>query len=497
MKLSIIFGGKAGQGSNFLGVLLGKTVVKLGYYAFYYRDYQSLIRGGHNYNALTFSDKPIYSNESKIDVLVALDDNSINIHEKNLKKDGYILKGKNKNTYFAGALFKILGIDFKILENELKKSKRFEENMKHAQEGYDSEKERFSVKEIKRTKTLEFINGAEGISKGAVESGLDVYYAYPMTPATSVLGALAKNQVEGNYIVLELENEISVINAAVGSAMTGAKVMVGTSGGGFDLMSETISLCGIAEIPVVIYLAQRPGPGTGVPTYSLQCDLDVARHVGHGEFPRIVLAPGDPNEAYQLASEAFYFSQKYKIPSIIISDKHLAESIYTMDTKPKLKKSTKTTSLKKYTSYEHTAKGFTTEDPMDTIEGFKRRLKTAKDISEEADKFEMFKIHGDEKSKNLILGWGSTKGAILDAINGLDCKFLQVLYIDPFSKEIKKHIEKSKNVFIIETNATSQLSGLVAEKTGFIIPDKNKILKYDARPFYVGELREEIQKRLK
>jgi len=114
--------------------------------------------------------------------------------------------------------------------------------------------------------------------------------------------------------------------------------MIGTSGGGFDLMTESLSLCGMAEVPLVFYLAMRPGPSTGVATYTSQADLNLALYSGHGEFPRIVLAPGDPKEAIELTNQAFYFSQKFKIPSIIVSDKHLAESFYTLHDNPKLTK---------------------------------------------------------------------------------------------------------------------------------------------------------------
>jgi len=494
MKLSILFGGKAGLGPNILGSILGEALVKQGYYVFYSRDYQSLIRGGHNFNVLTFSDKPVYSNETKIDILVALDENTVRIHKKDLKKRAEIIKGSHVNMYFAGALFKVLGLDFKILKNRLKSLRNFEENLKSAKKGYIEEKERYEIKRLKRKK-LTFMNGTQGIAHGAIRSGLDVYYAYPMTPATPLLGILAQKQIEHNYLVLEPENEIAVINAAVGSAITGAKSMLGTSGGGFDLMTETLSMCGMVGIPLVIYLAQRPGPGTGVPTYTRQGDLNDARHAGHGEFPRIVLAPGNPIEAAELTSEAFYFSQKYKIPCIVLSDKHLAESFYTFTRKPRIKRSNKSTKLIKYTSYEHFKKGVSTEDAKKVRKGVEERLKKNKKIKKEAEKFRMFKIYGNKKSKNLIIGWGSTKGAILDAIKGLNCKFLQVLYIEPFSIKIKKHLKRAKNVVVVENNSTSQLSDVITEKTGFLI--KNKILKYDARPFFGEELNKLIRKKLK
>ena len=494
MRLNILLGGQAGQGPNLLTHVLGEVLVKLGYFVFYSRDYQSLIRGGHNFNVLTFSDEPVYSNDNYIDILVALDENTKKIHGENLKKNSVILKGHKENMYYAGRLFKLLGIDFKILQSELKNLKiRFEENIEHAKRGYQDEKNSICILKFKKNNSY-FISGIGGVSDGAIKSGLDIYYAYPMTPATPLLVELAEKQDKENIFVLELENEIGVINAAIGSAITGAKSMVGTSGGGFDLMTEALSLTGIAEIPLVIYLAQRPGPGTGVPTYTSQGDLNMARHSGHGEFQRIIVAPGDPKEAFELTNQSFYFSQKYKIPCIILSDKHLGESYYTLTGNMKLTKSVKSTKLKRYNSYEKDKDGNATEDPEIIKKNIERRNKKKKEIEKDAKKFERYKVYGKKNSKNVILGWGSPKGAILDSIKNLNCKFVQLLYIEPFPKEIKKELENN-NVILVENSSTGLLSNLIAEKTGIFI-DK-KILRYDGRPFLADELKKKINKVLK
>lgn len=498
MRLNILFGGEAGQGPNFLTEILGKALVKQGYYVFYSRDYQSLIRGGHNFNVLTFSDNPVNSNDSQIDILVALDGNTKKIHKKNLKKDGVILEGKHENMYFAGRLFKILGLNFKILEKELKEEERFKENIKEAKQGYEKEDNKIKLK-LKKDhidKKAIFMNGSEGISNGAIKAGLDVYYGYPMTPATPILGELAKDQIKNNLLVLELENEIAIVNAAVGSAITGAKAMVGTSGGGFDLMIEALSLTGMAEVPLVIYLAQRPGPGTGAPTYTQQGDLKDAINAGHGEFSRIVLSPGDPNECQELISQAFYFSQKFKIPAIVISDKHLAESRCTLIKKPEIIKSQKLTKLTRYNSYEKAKDGSATENAEIIKKNVEARRQKGLDIEKEAGKFEQYKIYGNKKSKNVVISWGSPKGAILDSIKDLNCKFIQILYIEPFPKKIREELIR-KNIILVENNSTGQLANLITEKTGIFIEDKNKILRYDGRPFLVDELKKEIKKRLR
>lgn len=498
MKHSILIGGEAGQGPNILTHLLGEALINQGYYAFYSRDYQSLIRGGHNFNVLTFSDNPVHSTEGQIDILVAIDENTEKIHNKNLKKEGIILKGKYSNMHFAGMLFKVLGLEFEVLDKELKKlGKRYEENIKEATQGYKEEESRINLKGAQKKQSY-FINGSQGIAEGAIKSGLDIYYAYPMTPATPALMELAEKQVENNFLVLELENEIAVINAGIGSAMTGAKTMVGTSGGGFDLMAESISLSGIAEIPLVIYLSQRPGPATGVATYTAQGDLNIARHAGHGEFSRVVLVPGDPKESQELVSQAFYFSQKFKIPTIVVSDKHLGESFYTMLEKPVLIKSPKTASLKRYNSYEKNLDGSATEAAEIINKNVLERLKKAWSIEAESEKFSQYKIYGNKNSKNVIVFCGSVKGAIVDAVNhqNLDAKILQILYVDPFPKKIAKEIN-NKNIILVENNSTAQLGSLIREKTGILIEDKNKILKFDGRPFLCDELAKEIQARLK
>ncbi len=497
MKLTILFGGKAGQGANILSNLLGQALVKKGYYVFVSRDYQSLIRGGHNFNVLTFSDMPIGSNDSEMDVIVALDENTINLHKKELKKNGNIISGEGKgNMYFAGRLFKILCIEFRELEEQLRELKeRFAENIKEAKEGYEEEK-KVACRVVSNKNNLFFMNGNQGISEGAIKSGIDVYYAYPMTPATNVLSELAEKQIEKNFIVLELESEIAVINAAIGSSVTGAKAMIGTSGGGFDLMTESLSLAGIAETPLVIYLASRPGPSTGVACYTSQGDLDLARHSGHGEFNRIILAPGNPKEAEELTSQAFYFSQKFGVPVIVLSDKHLAESLYTSNEKATITSSKKLTSLKRYNSYETDDFGSATEDAGKIKKNVEERLKKGLEIEKEAGKFKQYLIHGKKDANNVIVGWGSTKGAISDAIKDLNAIFIQILYLEPFPKEIKKYFQ-NKNIILVENNATGQLGKLIAEKTGVFVEDKNKVLRFDGRPFLADELKREIQRRLK
>ena len=359
----------------------------MGYYVFNYRDYPSLIRGGHNFNVLRISDKPVYSHKDKYDIIVALDQKTVNLHQKGLKREGFILGDDNlkskklipvdvdytlnklkapriiENDIFIGWLFKYFGVNKKLLLREAEKEfggKKIGLIKKAIETGYLLGKTKEKLKKIGQKKY--FISGSRAIGIGALNSGIDIYVAYPMTPATSVLHFLAQKQLKHNFLVLQLENEVGVINAALGASFAGAKTMVGTSGGGFALMTEAMSLSGISETPLVVYLAQRTGPATGVPTYTAQSDLKFALNAGHGEFPRIVIAPGDPREAIVRIQEAFYLSLKYRTLAIIISDKHLAESDYTFDQLKKSPFSNQRFILKNpprdYKNYQITKTGF-------------------------------------------------------------------------------------------------------------------------------------------
>ena len=507
MRLNILIGGKAGQGISKVSRIITKTLVDYGYFIFNYRDYPSIIRGGHNFSVLSISDKPIASHESKLDGIIALDEDTKKIHKKELKKNSFVIDykkfinfGINMNIALSGALMKILGIKKKILINQIEKSLKnknsFEDSLKAAEYGYNSQSQKYNLKKLKNN--ISILSGNKAIAIGATNSKIDVYLAYPMTPSTELLHELASKQ--NNYIVFQPENEIAVVNMALGASFAGAKTMIGTSGGGYDLMTEGLSFQGQSEIPLVVYLGSRPGPATGLPTYTSQGDLDIALRAGHGEFPRIVISPGDIIECIEKTNEAFYLSEKHKVLSIILSDKHLAENEFSFDRKPNkiiniiVNRKVPGEVIVKASGYEHDKFGNVSEDAELAKKNAEARMKKYEQIKKECKKFEMIKIHGNKKSKNLIISWGSTKGAIIDAINNLDFKFLQVLYLKPLSNKIKKEILEAKKVILIECNITGQLGRLIREKTGISI--KKRILKYDGRPFRSDELRKELENNL-
>jgi len=546
MEKTILIGGKAGQGTNVTSYFIGEVFSSLGYYVFNYRDYPSLIRGGHNFNVIKVSDKPVFSHTNKYDFIIALDQKTIDLHEKGLKKNGLIIGDKDlkakrnfqaidvkpilkklkapqviENDIFIGWLFKYFGISEKFLMKELEErfgGKKIGLIKESARIGYKLGKETEKFKKLGPQKY--FLSGNKAIGVGALAAGIDVYVAYPMTPATAVLHSLAKKAPEQNILVLQLENEIAVANAALGASFAGARTMVGTSGGGFALMAEAMSLSGMSETPLVVYLSQRTGPASGVPTYTAQADLKFAVNIGHGEFTRIVIAPGDPQETITRVQEAFYLSSKYRALVILVGDKHLGESDYTFDTLEKSSvnsdrfivqnpaqnyKSYKITKdgnspravpgqgpVVRTTSYEHNEYGNTTEEADWVVRMNDKRFKKEKTIIKEINKLNPIAVYG--KGENLIIGWGSTKGAILDSLKSLkNYRFLQISYINPFPADlVKKEIKNSKKIVLVENNATGQLGDIIAEKTGHII--KNKILQYDARPFIPETIIRKVKK---
>jgi len=536
MKFNVLIGGKAGQGIETASKILAKSLVKLGFYAFTYRDYGSFITGGHNFNVVSFSEKPIYSHNMIFDSAILLDKESYEIHKNEFKENCIIvsdfeiedkrlvrvdsqeiIKKLNamqlvKNSILLGSLFKILGLPLDNLLETIKSELTDEKNVEAAKEGFDRVEVKTKISLPRKRGNKVFIDGTSAVGLGAIYYGIDLYFAYPMTPATPLLHFLSSLREKYRIKTIQLENEIAVINASIGANYAGAISMVGTSGGGFDLMAETLSLQGMTEVPLVVYLAQRAGPSTGIPTYTMQADLMAALYSGHGDFSRVVIAPGDAKDAFYKTIEAFYLAYKYGILSIILSDKHLAESYFTFDDfeEPKIKgnrliledvKDFKTyeitkdfvpkrtvpeLAMVKVNSYEHDEFGFTTEDKEIAKKMQDKRMMKFKILEKEVkEKFEMVRVFG--KGENLIISFGSTKGAIIDALDALkDFRFLQVLYISPFPKEIvKKEIEKSKKAIIIENNASGQLGKVIMQNVGI---ELNEILKYDGRPFTSEEI---------
>ncbi len=530
---------------------MGRIFNRLGLHAFVINDYQSLIRGGHNFCRIRAADRQVWNYKEEVDLVAALNQETITKHESALLGGGGILFDSDKakysgvaknypipltamvkevggtpimrNSAMVGAIAWLYGIPLDVVNVILEWAygKKAEKNIILAQKGHDHAKPNFAqilkVAPVKREPT-HFISGTEAMVLGAVKAGMKIYIAYPMTPTTRMLTFAAANADELGIVTVQPENEICAANLALGAAYAGVRSVVGTAGGGFALMQETFSMSGQSEIPAVFVVGQRPAPAIGLPTYTSQADLKFLINAGHGEFPRIVVAPGDPEEAFVKTGEVMNLAWKHQVPAIVITDKHQQESYMSIaidegkvsveqpglaegwEGEYKRYKFTesgvspmafpgKPGAVVKVTGYEHDEDGYPIEGGL-----MDKRMGKMKGTIDDLKKRETVKAYGGENAENLIVAWGSTKGAVIEAMRLIDkpLKFLHMIYLTPFPDwEVMKHLEKAKHSVCIEANMTGQLRSYIREQTGHLI-DKS-ILKYDGRQFDPTGLAKEIK----
>ena len=554
---TILIGGQAGDGAREAGVNLGRLLSKMGYYVVNTVEYPSLIRGGHNFCRISFSKEKLFSDYTALDAIIALNQETVLLHQKELKKDGVIFFDNNLNSVTGktgklislpissyakeagvsqmmrtavalGAFCYYFGIEINLLNKVFEEifKQKAQPNIDLAQKGYkylaDKKFDKIKFDLPTKTEKGEMIDGNAAVAEGMVKAGMKNYIAYPMTPATSVLHHLAKKAEVYGLKVTQAESELAVINMALGCAYAGVRTATGSSGGGFALMLEALSMAGMAEIPVVAVESQRPGPSTGVPTRTAQGDLDFVRRIP-GEFPRIVLAPGDQEEAYELGGAVMNLAWKYQMPAVVMLDKCLSESQANVDLKnikiklEKIKTSAGGINYKRYAfggngvsplcfpgtpntvvkagSYEHDEQGYICEDGKISEKMFTKRFSKVKELEKEIKNIKGIRVYGDKKSKNIVVFWGSTKGAVLEAIKHTkkSVKAVQVVAIEPLPTKILIEVLRSaKKIVDIELNFTAQLAQLICEKTGIKI--KNKILKYDTTAYEPMELAKKIDK---
>ncbi|HRU39925.1 MAG TPA: 2-oxoacid:acceptor oxidoreductase family protein, partial [Candidatus Goldiibacteriota bacterium] len=346
--LTIVLAGEAGQGVQSIETMLVAALKKHGFNVFATKEYMSRVRGGVNSTEIRVSDTPVRSHVDRIDLLIPLNNEAIPHLEKRISKSTVILGDSTQvhdsrlinipfqriasefgnpifsNTVAAGTVCGLLGVDENILFSIVMEmfSKKGEDiaqkNADAAKSGYEIGKDLkeekiagFNVKKGADTAGHIMLNGADAVAIGAIAGGCNACFAYPMTPSTGVFTAMAGYSSRLPVVAEQVEDEIGVINMALGAWYAGARALVSTSGGGFALMTEGLSLAGMTETPVVIHLAQRPGPATGLPTRTEQADLNLALYAGHGFFPRIILAPGSVEEAFRLSAEAFNLADRF------------------------------------------------------------------------------------------------------------------------------------------------------------------------------------------
>jgi 2-oxoglutarate/2-oxoacid ferredoxin oxidoreductase subunit alpha len=565
---TLTIGGQAGQGIKSIGLLLAKLATRLGKNVYTYSEYPSLIKGGHNLTQVSISKDNVTAPRRTSEFWIALDQNTLNVHLEEFKDEcgiifdeekKYDLSRINKNTNLfpvplgkltkesggsyimsntvaLGAAIALLGGSLQVFKDLLSDEfgQKGEEIVKinhlAAEKGYNFALDHFADKKnivLVKENVIEqkmVANANDTVALGAIAAGLQFAAIYPMSPISNILHVLAANQKKFGFIYKQPEDEISAINMAIGASFVGARSITATSGGGFCLMTEGLGLAAMMETPIVIIDGMRPGPATGLPTWSGQGDLRFVLHAHQGDFPRIVLAPGDAEEAFYLTMQAFNLADKYQTPVIVLVDKNICEhdqsmpvfniADYEIDrgkftTKKeegfeRYKLSDDGISLRSVpgsgnffigNSYEHTVVGHDTEEIEDINNQMRKRMTKLTTCAKQEDISP--KLYGPENADITIVSWGSNKGSILQALKDFpNVNFLHITWMIPFPSEaVKKILEKSRHIVNIECNYSAALGGLIKENTGIEI--KDNFLKYDGRPFFPEEISEKLKSILK
>ncbi len=567
--LNFMIGGEAGQGVQSVGFLLAKVFACGGYHVFADQDYESRVRGGHNFFRVRVSSDKVGAIAEDLDILIALDSDSIRLHEGEMASRGIIIFdgekvkriGSNKgsllsiplekmaeekagdklmlNTVALGAALSAVSYDLamlnRVLADHFGSGEVANRNIAAAKAGYDyvqseSKGKSGKVKPLSRAKRM-LLTGNEAISVGAIAAGCKFMSAYPMTPASSIMEYMAAKSKDLDLVMVHTEDEIAAINMAVGAAYAGVRAMTATSGSGLCLMVEGIGLAGITETPIVIVDAQRPGPAVGLPTRTEQGDLQFVLHAHHGDFPRAVLAPATIEDAFWLTIKAFNWAERYQLPVIILTDQHLASSHATVDpldlpqvtidrgmlfsekeddpseymrhrvTKsgvsprafPGLGKALVITDCD-----EHDEEGHLTEDAGERSAQVQKRLRKILPLTKETN---TLRKYGSRQAETTLIGWGSTYGAIHEAVDILrkehtSVNMLHLNELWPFPRQaVIDAVRNARNSYVIENNATGQVAQLIKAETGYDV--SRRILKFDGRPFTPAYIAEAVRKEVR
>jgi 2-oxoglutarate ferredoxin oxidoreductase subunit alpha len=569
MDYTIKIGGEAGQGIQTIGDTLARVFSRTGFHVFSHQDYESRIRGGHNFYQIRLSNKPVSASRDRIDIVVALDRESITRHEHEITEHGRIIydasvlelkydkpsfldipfanlavqSGGSRimaNTVATGAVLGMLGMDISLFLDIISETFRKKgddiilANKNAALAGYEYAMNNcircpFSVSADAPAQPKMLIGGAEAIGLGAAASGCKFYSAYPMTPSTGIMNYLATKEMEYGIVVEQAEDEIAAINMSIGASFAGARSMTGTSGGGFALMVEGLSLAAMTETPIVIALGQRPGPATGFPTRTEQGELQFVLSAGHGEFPRVVFSPGTPRQAFYLTNKAFDLAEKYQIPTFILFDTYLADSQWTlegvdaskvrfMDYRLRGDAFKQVAEYKRHAftesgisllgvpgdakhlvvtdSDEHDEEGHIVEDATTRMKMVQKRLQ--KKLSLIRREIVPPFVYGDHRPAVVITGWGSTYGVMKDAVDELSksqsIAMLHFSELYPFPQRERfdyiRFLQNAKQTICIENNATGQFSRLMRAETGYEFT--GHVRKFDGRPFTLETMAGEI-----
>lgn len=550
IDITVKIGGSAGQGIQTIGTVIARACRNAGYYIMGINDFESRIRGGHSFFQLRISDLPVSAPVHEIDLLIALNSETWHLYQNQLKAGAMALIDSDDpieskravavkftqiaekvgrklfaNTVAASAALSMLGASFDLIESILteqfqnKKEGILEENIAAARRGYEAvEGVAFDAKPLITTSEPkgQVMPGSMAFSLGAVASDCRVASFYPMSPATGIMGHLTNWTDKVPLVVEQAEDEIAAINMTIGASFAGVRAMTATSGGGFCLMTEGLGLAGMTETPIVVIDAQRPGPATGLPTRTGQGDLDFVIHASQDDFPRFVFAPGTLEQAFEVTKKAFSLSEKYQVPAIILADQYLVDSLFLLETPFEAEKAVERfivqdgdlESPKSYERYQVTPSGISPRalpcrgDALVLVssdehredghisEAIEHRNTMVKKRNAKLPEMvkEISRPDGEfMEAETLLLGWGSTAGALTEGVYRLREKDMNVGYLVftdlwPFPVEqVADLLSRTKRIIMVEQNSTSQLGRLLRAETG--ISPTDSILKNDGRPF--------------
>ncbi|HBM17324.1 MAG TPA: 2-oxoacid:acceptor oxidoreductase subunit alpha [Lentisphaeria bacterium] len=554
-ELTIMLAGEAGAGVQSTEAILLSLIKNAGYNVFATKEYMSRVRGGTNSITIRISGDRIFNQNGEPDIFIPFDLNAYERYKNDLSANTLTIADKkvinNENIFdlsfneialtvgdkiyssmvVTGTVCGIIGTEIEDLKLHI--IKRFEpkgeqivsNNIKAAEAGYEEGRKIVKNSEmeiqIKRSNNVRdeiLLSGSESIALGALAGGCDSIFSYPMTPGTGVFTALASWATQAGVVVEQAEDEIAAINMAIGAWYAGGRAMVSTSGGGFALMTEGVSLSGMTETPVVIHLAQRPGPATGLPTRTEQGDLNLGLYAGHGVFARAIFAPGSLEQAYELSRHAFEIADKYQSPVIILTDQYLTDVFYNspefkLYPSPKKHIIEASEGYKRYDigqgvlsprgipgygigrvcvdSDEHDESGRITED----LNGISLKMKNKRFM-----KLSLLKeaalvpdLYGCDDYETLFVCWGSILSIAQEAVLkfGKKSALLHFKQVFPISGEASDFFRKAKQIIMIENNQTAQFKNLLEHEIGIKIPIS--ILKYNGLQFTAGELYDRIK----
>ncbi len=553
-SLTIVIGGEAGQGLATVGELLARVLTTAGHNFLTFQGYHSRIRGGHNTFGLKICQQPLAGPEDGADLVLSLNAETDLIDGPRLRPGGLLLafgegtqaparataltvpfgelsSPRERNLAALGLLMAALALPLgpasEIVEELFKDKGGSEKPLTALRSGFHWAAPKIGGRyqmspALPGAPPRLVMNGNEALALGAAAGGINFCSFYPMSPATTVSLSLAAWAAEAGLVVEQAEDEIAAVNMALGAAYGGASALVGTSGGGFALMGEGVSLSAMTETPVVMVVVQRPGPATGLPTRTEQGDLNLVLYAGHGEFPRAILAPATTEECFHLAARAAWLAEESQGPVFVLSDQFLSDctrpippfdcqalapavntaeihrrnetelkagKVYQRyDPRPADGRSPRllpgfSDHLVKADSDEHTPDGHITEDLDWRVKMQDKRLR----------KLNWLKAHvvppayqGAEKPETLLVAWGSTLGAAREALEIMTAQggqaglmhFSQVYPLRPEDWLPKLHA--AWRVVFVEGNAEGQFAQLVRRETGFA--PHQRIARYDGLP---------------